>query len=215
MFPMKSAVAFLTVACFSSVLAACVFDDEPPRRLAPDPHPAYDPGAGGKEGSTGGTGDVGGAPSGSTSPSPMLVEIDTDQTMTADPGQGVGVFVEYAKGGHWHVWWTCDTAKTRQSCDFSVSGSIASGNITNVDARDLAGGFHTTPTSSRVEAKITTSNQVHGLRFDTNAGAVLTIDASVGGLKDGAFLFFVQNGKVNGGWAGKVTNPLQLQGNVP
>jgi hypothetical protein len=214
---MKSVVPFLTIACFSSVLAACVFDDEPPRRLAPDPHPAYEPGGGGNTGgSTGDTGNAGNTGNtGTSSPSPMLVEIDTDQTMSADPGQGVGVFVEYAKGGHWHVWWTCDTAKTRQSCEFSVSASVASGNITNVDGRDLAGGFHTTPTSSRVEAKITTTNQVHGLRFDTNAGAVLTLDASVGGLKDGAFLFFVQNGKVNGGWQGKVTNPLQLQGNVP
>jgi hypothetical protein len=212
---MKSAVAFLTIACFSSVLAACVFDDEPPRRLAPEPHPAYDPGGNGGGSTGGGTGSTADNTGGSSSPSPMLVEIDTDQTMSADPGQGVGVFVEYAKGGHWHVWWTCDTAKTRQSCEFSVSASVASGNITNVDARDLAGGFHTTPTSSRVEAKITTTNQVNGLRFDTNAGTVLTLDASVGGLKDGAFLFFVQNGKVNGGWTGKLTNPLQLQGNVP
>ncbi len=213
---MKSAVTFVTIACFSSVLAACVFDDEPPRRLAPDPHPAYDPGAGGNEGaedpgSTGGTGNTGGTPS----PSPMLVEIDTDQTMTADPGQGVGVFIEYAAGGHWHVWWTCDTAKTRQSCEFNVSASTATGNITNVDARELAGGLHTTPTPSKVEAKITTSTEVHGLRFDTQPGAVITIDASVGGLKDGAFLFFVQNGQVNGGWQGKLTNPLQLQGNKP
>src|SRR5689334_23022928 len=122
---MKTAVTFLTIACFSSALVACVFDDEPPRRLAPDPHPAYEPGAGGNTGRGEGGGGSGAA--GSTgSPSPMLVEIDTDQTMTADPGQGVGVFVEYSKGGHWHVWWTCDTAKTRQSCEFSVSASTAS-----------------------------------------------------------------------------------------
>jgi len=211
---MKTAATLLSVACFASFLAACVYEDEPPRRLAPDPHPAYEPGT--QDPNTGTTTDPGtSGGTTSTSPSPMLVEIDTDQTMTADPGQGVGVFVEYGKGGHWHVWWTCDTAKTRQSCDFSVSASAASGNITNVDGRDLAGGFHTTPTASRVEAKITTSNQVHGLRFDTNAGAVLTVEASVGGLKDGAFLFFVQNGKVNGGFQGKLTNPLQLQGNAP
>ena len=152
---------------------------------------------------------------GNSSPSPMLVEIDADQTMTAVGGEGVGVFIEYFKGGHWHVWWTCDTAQTRQSCDFSVSAAAASGNVSNVDASELAGGFVTTSTASRVEAKSTTTTEVHGIRFDTNPGAIVTVDASVGGLKDGAFLFFVQDGKVNGGFAGKLTNPLQLQGNAP
>jgi hypothetical protein len=44
---------------------------------------------------------------------------------------------------------------------------------------------------------------------------VITVEASVGGVKDGSFLFFVQDGKVNGGYAGKLTNPLQLQGKTP
>ena len=56
---------------------------------------------------------------------------------------------------------------------------------------------------------------MHGIRFDTNPGAVITVDAAIGGFKDGAFLFFVQDGKVNGGFTGKLTNPLQLQGNSP
>lgn len=145
----------------------------------------------------------------------MLVEIDTDQTMTADPGQGVGVFIEYATGGHWHVWWTCDTNKTQQSCDFDVTATAKAGNITNADGSQLEGGAMTTPNPSTVEAKITTTTQVHGMRFDTNPGAIITVKASLGGLTDGTFLFFVQDGKVNGGFTGKVTNPLQLQGKVP
>jgi hypothetical protein len=145
----------------------------------------------------------------------MLVEVDTDQTMTAVGGDGVGVFIEYAKGGHWHVWWTCDTTRTQQSCEFSVSAAATSGNISNLDSAELAGGFTTSPTASRVDAKSTTTSQVHGMRFDTDAGAIVTIDAAVGGLKDGAFLFFVQDGKVNGGFAGRLTNPLQVQGKTP
>jgi hypothetical protein len=144
----------------------------------------------------------------------MLVEIDTDQTMTAAGGEGVGVFIEYAKGGHWHVWWTCDTKQTKQSCDFAVSASAVSG-ITNVDGAELTGGFVASPSSSRVDATSKTTTEVHGVRFDTAPGAVITVDASVGGLKDGAFLFFVQSGKVNGGFTGKLTNPLQVQGNTP
>jgi hypothetical protein len=207
----------LPIVFLPATLFACVYDDEPPKRLAPDPHPYDNAPAESNAGQapTGGTnGDTAPAPS-SASPSPMLVEVDTDQTMTADPGQGVGVFVEYGAGGKWHVWWTCDTAKTNQACDFSVSISAKSGNITNADASEMQGGLMTTPTPSSLEASVRTSSQVHGVKFDTSAGAVITLKASLGGLIDGSFLFFVQDGKVNGGYTGKLSNPLQLQGKTP
>ena len=149
------------------------------------------------------------------SPAPMLAVVDTDQTMTADPGQGVGVFIEYGAGGNWHIWWTCDTAKTNQSCDYSVAATAAQGTIASVDASALQGGTVANPTPSRVEARITTTNQTHGLSFKTDPGVVVTVEASIGGVQDGSFLFFVQDGKVNGGFTGKVTNPLQVQGKTP
>jgi hypothetical protein len=189
-------------------LAGCIVENDPPRRIH-DGEPYAPPAA-----AAPGSGSTAPAPP-AAPPAPMLVEVDTDQTMTADPGQGVGVFVEYARGGRWHVWWTCDTAKTRQSCDFSVSVTAAAGNVSNVDASRLEGGFVATPTPSRVDAKITTSTQAHGISFSTNPGAVITLEASVGGIKDGSFLFFVQDGKVNGGFTGRLTNPLQLQGKSP
>jgi len=209
---MKSAVSLLVLTLSAGGVGGCINENEPPRRLAPDPKPYSPSGA-----SAPGDEETGTAPvtPGSSSPAPMLVEVDSDQTMTAEGGEGVGVFIEYFKGGHWHLWWTCDTAQTRQSCEFSVSAAAASGNITNVDASELPGGFVTASTPSRVDAKSTTTTEVHGIRFDTNPGAVLTVEAAVGGLKDGAFLFFVQDGKVNGGFTGKLTNPLQLQGNAP
>lgn len=150
----------------------------------------------------------------STPPSPLLVEVDTDQTMSADPGGGVGVFVEYAKGGYWHVWWTCDTNITSQQCTYAVNLSVATGSITNVDSGDIAN-FVTAPTANRLEARTTTTTQTHGIYFNSDPGAVLTVDASLDGLQDGSFLFFVQNGKVNGDYKGTLTNPLQFQGNTP
>ena len=212
------------VAALSTCLVACIIDNTPPRRLDGDRDNASSSGDGtGGTGGTGGLGGIGGGASsggsttsgGTTSPSPMLAVIDTDQVMTADPGQGVGVFIEYAKGGRWHVWWTCDTAQTRQDCDFAVNASVAAGTIADVDTTELQGGVSSTPDPSRIEAKVKTTNEVHGLEFTTTPGAVLTVEASVGGLKDGSFLFFVQDGKVKGGFSGVLTNPLQLQGNAP
>jgi hypothetical protein len=209
---MKSQVLALVVLS-TSALAACVYDDEPPRSLTKDPKPyTPDPAA---SNSTGVPSAPNRTPPTSTSPSPMLVEVDADQTMDAVGGDGVGVFVEYAKGGHWHLWWTCDTTRSQQTCEFSVSAAAASGNVTNVDAAELEGGYVASSTASRVEARSTTTTQVHGVRFDTAPGAVITVDASIGGLKDGAFLFFVQGGKLKGGFAGKLTNPLQFQGSAP
>jgi hypothetical protein len=205
---MNAIVPALSLALVAP-LASCVYDNDPPRRLARDPAASAKPSA---------PAEATPPPRTPTSPaagSPLLVEVDTDQTMNAVGGDGVGVFIEYGRGGKWHVWWTCDTDQTKQACDFAVGASVATGAITNVDATELAGGFITSPTPSRVDAKSTVTTEVRGIRFDTAPGAVITLEASVGGLKDGSFLFFVQNGKVNGGYAGKLTNPLMLQGATP
>src|SRR5579864_2652106 len=145
----------------------------------------------------------------------MFAQVDTDQVMTADPGQGVGVFIEYAAGGKWHLWWTCDTMKTGQACDFSVAATAKQGNIANVDAQQLQGGYVASPSASRVEAHVSTSNEVHGITFTTTPGATIEVEAGVGGLESGKFLFFVQDGKVNGGYTGQLTDPLDVAGSKP
>jgi hypothetical protein len=212
----SSVIATVSAFAVASSLIACVIEDAPPRRLA-DSTPSS-PGAPTPVGS-------GAAPPPTTDPgtvgaAPLLVVVDTDQVMNADPGQGVGVFTEYAAGGKWHVWWTCDTVKSGQSCDVSVNASVATGTISKVDASALQDGSVVTPNASRIEARVTTSTQVHGISFTTNPGAVITLEATVGGLREGpgpnkSFFFFVQDGKINGGYEGRLTNPLQLQGKTP
>lgn len=143
----------------------------------------------------------------------MLVEVDPDQTMDAAPGEGVGVFVEYGTGGHWSVWWTCDTNLTRQRCDFNVSVTAAS--VSNVDSSGIGDDGRAITDATSLRVLTTTRDEVHGVRFDTEPGAVITLEATVGALKDGAFLFFVQDGQVNGGFSGTLSNPLRLQGKSP
>lgn len=210
----------LLVALVSLAGTACFYDDDGPRRLRHDPDNSVDvppatqpPPAASSSGAP--AAPQPGDPPTLVSTSPMLVEVDSDQTMNAVGGEGVGVFVEYQKGGHWHVWWTCDTKATGQTCDFSISISSAEGALSNVDPTELAQGLYSSPTPARLEASSTTTNEVRGIRFDTQAGAVITIEAALGNLKDGSFLFFVQDGKVNGGFTGVLTNPLRFQGSVP
>ncbi len=197
-------------AALASAVTGCVIEDD--HHHSRDGY--YDTyGPADSQGTTGGA--TGSSGSNNAATAPMLVEVDTDQTMTADPGQGVGVFVEYGAGGKWHVWWTCDTLQTNKPCDFALTITSGNGPIANLDTSQIQGGYVATPEPARIEASVRTTTEVHGLRFDTLPGAILTIDASVSGLKDGSFLFFVQDGKVRGGFAGQVTNPLQLQGKTP
>jgi len=154
---------------------------------------------------------------------PMLVVVDTDRTMNATPGDGVGVFTEYRAGGHWRVWWTCDTSKTAQSCDFDVSAFLANvlpgnGAITNVAP---IGNTSLLPSGGPglgegdAEGQATTTTSVDGIAFDAPAGATITLDAKMDGQEDASFLFFVQDGKINGGYAGTLTDPLMMQPSAP
>jgi hypothetical protein len=163
----------------------------------------------------------GGGSSGSSGPStqPMLVIVDTNQTMNAAPGQGVGVFVQYQSGGNWNVWWTCDTDKTALPCNFAVSVSVATGTIDNLAGESIAPGDTLNQASpQQVEAVTTTSTGVSGMTFETPLGAtppVITLAANVDGAESGSFLFFVQDGKINGGYTGMLTDPLKFEPSSP
>ena len=163
-----------------------------------DPQPVYAPS----------TGDAP-KPSDSTSAlAPMLVVIDSGKSMDAQPGQGVGVFVEYKQGGSWRVWWTCDTNVTKEVCDVNVRVSAAS--LVDVDAKGAELPAPPTVVGTSISTSTRTTSQVHALTLRTSPGGEITVDATVGGLRDGNFMFFVQDGKVNGGFEGRLTNPLRF-----
>jgi hypothetical protein len=168
---------------------------------------------------TAGYGGGGSAPSGSSGGGVQLVDVDPNQTLTAQPGQGVGVFTQYKTGGQWTVWWTCDTNVTSLSCNFQIDVTVASGAsgaITNVvNQLTEQGALLSQPTPNEVSATTTTTTAVDGIVFNTTPGAVITLDAKVGGSEDGSFLFFVQDGQVNGGYQGTLSDPLMLEPSSP
>ncbi len=147
-------------------------------------------------------------------PAPVLVPIDTDQTLEASPGLGVGIFIEYRSGGHWNLRWTCDTERTGQSCDFdvqvstdhTVSNALEDGSIATVT---------TSATGTTIHAGGVITSTMETLTFDATPGEEIRLTASVSGLTDGSFFFFVQDGKINGGYEGTLTNPIRLVGKTP
>lgn len=161
------------------------------------------------------------SPSGSSSttppaPTPLLVKVDTGRTLNADPGQGVGIFVEYAGAGNWHVWWTCDTAKTGAACAFDVRIASESGDLASIQSEGVLASDSIVSSDPRtIDAHSNTGANAVGVRFAAPAGGSISIDASVGGVRDPSFFFFVQDGKPNGGYAGPLTDPLRFVGTVP
>lgn len=158
----------------------------------------------------------GGSGGGASSGQPLLVVVDTGQTLTAEGGLGVGVFTEYRAGGHWHVWWACDTGVTQLPCQFRVDASVATGTISSVTSELTSTTAPIAQTSpSEITATTSTTTGVDGVRFDTTPGATITLDAQINGAENGAFLFFVQAGTVNGGYKGAISDPLMLQPSSP
>lgn len=190
------------VAAASLLLAGCTVD-------------ASNGSSGGSGTGWGTAGRASGGSSSGASPQPMLVDVDTNRTMSARPGLGVGVFTEYAAGGQWHVWWTCDTNITGFGCSFDVSVST-DGGITNLAGQGLESNDQITQTSPNSIRLLTqTSTGMDGATFETAPGAVITLDAKMNSQDDGALLFFVQNGAVNGNYTGTLTDPLMLEPTTP
>ncbi len=155
----------------------------------------------------------------STGPSnvtPLLVEVDTGKTMTAPGGDGVGVFVEYGAGGKWHVSWTCDTNKTNLSCAFGIKIAALSGQISNVAIDNAAtSDLISQSDPATITATTTTTTNTVGVNFAADPGGTVEITAQIGGVSDASYFFFVQNGQVNGGYTGQLTNPLRFEGKTP
>ena len=62
----------------------------------------------------------------------VRVWIDTDATMTFDEGRGVGVFIEYERGGRWWISTSCDTVYSGYACAFHVDATFDSGIVPEV-----------------------------------------------------------------------------------
>jgi hypothetical protein len=133
----------------------------------------------------------------------------------------VGVFVQYKTGGHWTIWWTCDTNKTGESCAFDNTVSVTTGTIATVGSMTpgVAAMGVTQNSPENIEAQTTTTTGVDGVTFDTPLTSgqvpVITLDAKVNGVENPSWLFFVQDGKINGGTTDTLTDPLMFEPSTP
>lgn len=154
------------------------------------------------------------APAGGGHTVPMRVVVDRDAVLEAAPGEGMGVFVEYRAGGAWRVSWACDTNVTARPCPFSIRLTSAAPAFDAVDVTHAAGPS-TFAADNTLDISSETTTELAYVDLSAAPGAILTVDAILEDTGEPAYVFFVQDGKVNGGFEGSLTNPLELEPSAP
>ena len=149
---------------------------------------------------------------------PMLAEVETNATMQPVPGRQNGVFIEYASGGRWHLQWTCDVATTSEGCVLGVQAQTSEA-VTDVDSSTFPAGTDVETSSNGVQVVTTTSSEIHELSFTTKPGAEVMVNVfdltSSHKTPHETLIFLMQGGKTNGGFTGKLSNPLRVKPTAP
>lgn len=145
---------------------------------------------------------------------PLEVRIDAGETLEAEPGDGVGVFVETTSSGAWQIWTTCDTATSGATCAFDACVSVVDGDPDRVGIENAVG--DEAEDDDLVETfgdgsacfVFTTADDVDRFRFTTAPGATVRLGVDLDGVPDARFVFWVGDGVLH---TGAPTNPVDLR----
>jgi hypothetical protein len=148
---------------------------------------------------------------------PTQSTIDTDALIDIDAGVGIGVFIVYASGGHYHLRTSCDTTTSHLSCHWDVILTPEVGKtITNVAPENLTGSDSVqvyapslTPAgqSPSYQLLAETSTEIDGVTFDIEPGSAVTVDAFLDDTCALPFFFWVGDGALH---QGSPSNPLTV-----
>jgi hypothetical protein len=146
---------------------------------------------------------------------PKTVVIDPDKALQQDPGDGAGVFVEYATGGHWHVWTSCDTNHSKAICNFTAFLTVDSGGqISNVQEESLETDDRATldTAESSVELNVHTSAEFDGVTFDATPGARVQLEVYLDNDPDPRLVYWVGADVLH---QGAPTDPINFEPVAP
>jgi len=176
----------------AGLLSACTYDNGDARRILDQ--------------------DPGGGPGGNACgpETPVQTWIDVDAQIDTRPGEGAGVFVEYAAGGHWVVRTTCDIENgTPCAWDIIVTPedgrSISNVQPENLEATDSVGTYPQFPRSYQLIAQ--TSGDLDGFSFDTEPQSAVSVDVFLDEACALPYVFWVGEGAIH---TGAPSNPIVL-----
>jgi hypothetical protein len=145
----------------------------------------------------------------------FAVDVDTGETLEGHPGQGYGVFVEYAAGGDWHLWTTCDSDVTGYACRWDLIASVDATSTlevtdkTELEAPDQVLRIH----QGAVRLVFQTDSDTDGVRLAATPGEPLSLDLEW----DGPFIPSSTLSWFGGGavHSGAPSNPVDLMPTTP
>lgn len=137
------------------------------------------------------------------------VEIETDTRIDVDKGQGAGVFLEYASGGEWELFTTCDTQVSDLLCEFDIVLSVPLGSqIESATRVELERGDHVVRQEGGVLQLLwLTGSDFDRVTFRTDPGETLRLDALIDGYPDPELIFWNGYGALQ---IAAPSNPLDL-----
>lgn len=148
-------------------------------------------------------------PDDTTTPAPEITEvrIDSDQTLNAEPGEGVGIFVEYRSGGGWHVWTTCDTFTSKAVCSYKLFASFENPDDLKAYMTDELEGQDEAVDLGDGEIQLIadTDSDTDGMYIEANAGSAMTLEVYLDGAPTPELVYWVGDGIVH---PGAPNNPI-------
>ncbi|AUX30468.1 MULTISPECIES: hypothetical protein [Sorangium] len=145
---------------------------------------------------------------------PRLVAIDTDAALSSEPGEGVGIFVEYAAGGTWRLWTTCDTNRSKVVCSFDLYASVdTSSELFDIVGTDLEKTDATRLADDGIAyLHAETGSDIDAMTFTTTEGAIVRLEAYLDGAQEPRYVYWFGDGVLH---EGAPTNPIDFQPTSP
>ena len=131
---------------------------------------------------------------------PYYTTVDRGATLSTDLGEGAGFFVEYAEGGNWTVWTSCDANLTGQLCFFEASIVAFDSNIHDAagegleayDTFDLVG-------ADALYVSTETGYESDRVTFTTDPGALVRVRLTLDGISAPSYVIWLGNEVVQNG----------------
>jgi hypothetical protein len=143
---------------------------------------------------------------------PVYATIDADQTITTNLGEGAGLFVEYASGGTWRLWTSCDTAVYGGECQWEAYARSSSP-ILDIFEVDLEGFDEVVPDGSRgLVFYADTAYGSDAIEFTTEPGAPVELSVYLDGVSAPDYVVWFGNAELNEGAFG---SPIIFTPDVP
>ncbi len=139
--------------------------------------------------------------------------IDSDAALAGrEPGQGVGVFVEYQRGGHYRIDLTCDTLLTGYGCSWWIAAEPNRGSPFAMTLHDLESSDYFEALESSVVLWAYTNDDLDGFSFRTAPGATLRLSVWLDEVPESRYVYWVGDGAVH---TGAPSTPFDLVPSEP